>query len=79
MNKKLQPYSSPKEWKAAAISRVEGISKQESETRQKLADTHNRQNGTTDLDALEDQQLYICGKMDIEEYQDYLLFKHSKP
>jgi len=78
MNKKQQHYTSADAWREAAISRIVECSKQESDLRQQQADHHNEQSGTSDADTLQDQQLYILGKMDIEEYQDYLLFKHTK-
>ncbi len=49
----------------------------ESAHRADIAHAHNQQQGISDADTLADQQLYILGKMDIEEYQEYLLFKHS--
>jgi len=33
--------------------------------------------GINDADTLADQEIYIQGKMTHEEYQKYLLFKHS--
>ena len=32
-----------------------------------------------DSDILADHELFILGKMDLEEYEQYLLFKHSQP
>jgi len=60
------------------MCRQQGISEQESIKRQQTADTHNEKNGIHAPESLQDQQLYILGKMDVEEYQDYLLFKHTK-
>ncbi|GAV20243.1 hypothetical protein MMIC_P1207 [Mariprofundus micogutta] len=54
------------------------IDAEESRQRQNFADSHNRQQGISDPDILNDQQLYILGKMDMEEYEQYLLFKHSQ-
>jgi len=51
----------------------------ESNHRAGVADAHNQQLGISDADTLADQQLYIQGKMDMEEYQNYLLFKHANP
>jgi len=48
----------------------------ESDHRADIAQAHNQQLGINDADTLADQQLYIQGKMDMEEYQDYLLLKH---
>jgi len=80
MNKPMeQTYANANEWRDSAMSRADCVSQQESETRQKAADLHNRDNGVTDPDTLLDQQLYILGKMDISEYQRYLLFKHTTP
>jgi len=59
------------------MQRQDGIDKRESEKRRLQADAHNQQHDINDPDVLSDQLLYILGKMDMEEYQAYLLFKHS--
>ena len=59
------------------MQRPSSIDAAESLKRQVIADVHNRKEGVTDPDILADQQLYILGKMDIEEYQSYLLEKHG--
>lgn len=61
------------------MQRPSTIDAAESEQRRTQADTHNQANGISDPDTLADQKLYILGKMSIEEYQEYLLFKHSEP
>ncbi len=60
------------------MSRSGTVDQQESEMRQKSAALHNQQNNISDPDVVLDQQLYILGKMEIDEYQNYLLFKHSR-
>lgn len=65
-------------WHAAAMQRSSLCDANKSRQRQTLADAHNQQNNIRDSNTLADQQLYIQGKMDKDEYQDYLLFKHSK-
>lgn len=59
------------------MRRYSDIDEAESGKRSAVAETFNRQRGNSDADTLADQQLYIQGKMELEEYQDYLLFKHS--
>lgn len=57
--------------------RPDGVDSRESEARKKQAEAFNAQHAITDADQLVDQQLYILGKMDLEEYQAYLLLKHG--
>jgi len=70
-------YHSDQAWHESAMLRQNGVDKLESEKRRLQAEAHNQQHDITDPDILRDQQLYILGKMDMEEYQAYLLFKHS--
>jgi len=79
MSRKNSQYSSAAAWRDAAMQRISKINDGEADQRSAIADAYNRQHSITDADALADQQLYIQGKMDLEEYQDYLLFKHSNP
>jgi len=72
-------YASPSEWREAAMLRSSAVSDDEINQRRAIADAHNRQHGISDADTLADQQLYIQGKMELDEYQRYLLFKHSNP
>ncbi len=60
------------------MQRPNSVGNAESEKRRAQADAHNKLHPISDPDALIDQQLYILGKMDMEEYQAYLLFKYSK-
>lgn len=60
------------------MQRPSAIDAAESLRRQAIADNHNRQQGITDADILADQQLYIQGKMELDEYQRYLLEKHAR-
>lgn len=78
MADKRDTYTNADQWRRNAMQRPAAIGADESMRRQAIAEAHNRQEGTTDADILADQQLYIQGKMDIEEYQEYLLFKHSQ-
>jgi len=71
-------YAHANQWREAAISRPQTIPAAISMQRQQAADQHNRQAGISDADVLKDQQLYILGKMELDEYQDYLLFKHRQ-
>jgi len=78
MGLKKSQYSNADVWCCAAMQRESCIDAEESCQRARLADAHNHKEGMTNPDTLADQQLYIQGKMDRDEYQDYLLFKHSK-
>ncbi|MFQ5519232.1 MAG: hypothetical protein ACE5E3_04440 [Mariprofundus sp.] len=78
MSQKQSTFSTAEQWRASAMQRESGISADESDRRAELADAHNRQERISDPDTLSDQQLYIQGKMDLDEYQDYLLFKHTR-
>jgi len=79
MSRNKSQYSNPSEWREAAMLRSSGIGDDEINQRRAVADAHNRQHGISDADTLADQQLYILGKMGLEEYQRYLLIKHSNP
>jgi len=71
-------YATPDAWRRDAMRRPSAIDAAESDRRRQVAVAHNRSQGNVDADTLADQQLYIQGKMDIEEYQRYLLFKHGR-
>ena len=71
-------YPNAAAWYTAAMQRPSLCDADESRQRQSLADAHNQQNKICDPNVLADQELYIQGKMDKDEYQDYLLFKHAK-
>jgi len=77
--KQITPFHNAHDWYTAAMQRTSLCTPCESVQRQALADTHNHQQHICDDDTLADQQLYIQGKMDMDEYQNYLLFKHAKP
>jgi len=79
MSSHKSQFSSPDAWRDEAMARTVEVNTGESLRRKMLADAHNEREGITDPDTLADQQLYILGKMELGEYQDYLLFKHSKP
>ncbi len=72
------PYNTAEDWYNAAMQREPLCTASESIQRQARAEAHNQQENIHDPDSLNDQQLYIQGKMDKDEYQDYLLFKHTK-
>jgi len=79
MDRKKSQYSSAAEWHDAAMQRSSGIGDDEINQRRAVADAHNQKHGINDASVLVDQQLYIQGKMGLEEYQRYLQFKHSNP
>lgn len=59
------------------MQRKSNVSPEEAQVRRKIACSHNRHNNIHDPDVLADQELYILGKMDLREYEAYLLFKHT--
>lgn len=73
-----QDYSSPKQWRDEAMLRENSVTTDEQSSRLSQAQNHNQLNNITDPDTLMDQQLYVLGKMDLDEYQNYLLFKHGQ-
>jgi len=77
MKEPCHPFATASEWRNTARQRDCSIDALESARRRSLAAAHNSEHGITDADTLADQELYILGKMELQEYQDYLLFKHS--
>jgi len=71
-------YDNHQLWQAEARARAPELSPAEIAKRQQLADTHNAANDITDEATLRDQQLYIQGFMELDEYQQYLLLKNSR-
>ncbi|MDX8403757.1 MAG: hypothetical protein R8K54_05050 [Mariprofundaceae bacterium] len=71
-------YQSADQWRDTAMSCATGVTEEESERRRKMVGQYDLKEGMkSDTDALADYELYILGKMDMEEYQQYLLFKHG--
>jgi len=71
-------YDNAHQWREVAMARACGVSEEESERRRERVVSHHRSEGTEpDADQLADYELYIRGKMDIDEYQQYLLFKYG--
>jgi len=74
----LMEQNKAQEWYDQAMLRPNGVSEEESELRRQMVIKHHAAAGTEpDRETLADYELYILGKMDIEEYQQYLLFKHG--
>ena len=72
-------YATAKEWCEAAMKRDNGVSDVESKQRRTLAESHYaKEDMQPTADILADHELYILGKMEIEEYEQYLLLKHSQ-
>ncbi|MDX8398373.1 MAG: hypothetical protein R8K49_08655 [Mariprofundaceae bacterium] len=72
-------YKTADEWCDSAMQRDSMIDESQQELREKHARDFVLQQGLAHDEGLwQDYQLYIQGKMELEEYQDYLLFKHSK-
>jgi len=71
-------YKTAQAWREAAMQRPHGVDDVEVACRKQAAHKHVLQEGGQPKgDIWEDYMLYIMGKMDLEEYQAYLLFKHS--
>ena len=70
-------YETAEQWHDAAMGRDCGVDEAESERRRKMVQNYHLQEGVEpDAERLADYELYILEKMDIEEYQQYLLFKY---
>lgn len=71
-------YDNAQQWRQAAMSRACRVSEEESERRREVMRAHHMSAGIEpDTDQLADYELYIYGKMDMDEYQQYLVFKHG--
>jgi len=70
-------YINADAWRKAAMQRESAIDDAESCRRRENATAHNLKESISDANTLADQEIYIQGKMSHEEYQHYLLFKHS--
>ena len=71
-------YTSAKVWLAEAMQRQTALSEVEISNRKAMAAAHYAQEHITpDAETLADHDLYILGKMDLEEYEQYLLLKHG--
>lgn len=70
-----KPYATPDAWRAAALKRPVGVDAAEQRRRREIATEHHRRYGMPDAETLADQELYIRGRMDLEEYRDFLLFR----
>lgn len=75
MRDMVMPFATPDDWRSAAMQRSSAIDMEEIERRRAIAAVHHRRHGMPDADTLADQELYILGKMELEEYRDYLIFK----
>jgi len=71
-------YKTAAEWQRVAMQRMQGVNREEQDKRREQAQVHIQSEGIqSNADLWADYELYILGKMELEEYQDYLLFKHS--
>ncbi|MDQ7002612.1 MAG: hypothetical protein Q9N02_08025 [Ghiorsea sp.] len=72
-------YKTAKIWRDDAMQRGNGVSDTEASSRCKQAEAHYEQESVLpDADTRADHELFILGKMDMQEYEQYLLFKHSQ-
>jgi len=71
-------YKTAQAWREAAMQRHQGVDDKEVEVRRLKAFKHIEKSGVSvTRDVWDDYMLYILGKMELDEYQSYLLFKHS--
>ncbi|PIP01858.1 MAG: hypothetical protein COW18_03200 [Zetaproteobacteria bacterium CG12_big_fil_rev_8_21_14_0_65_54_13] len=71
-------YDNAQTWFDAAMERATLLDEAGVLQRQAIADAHNACNNISDPAMLADQQLYVQGRMELEEYERYLLFKYGK-
>jgi len=72
-------YKNADEWREVAMERAVCIEMSEQNKRRLQAEQHQASEGDgVSEDVQQDYELYIQGKMDLEEYQSYLLYKHTK-
>jgi len=75
----VKQYESADAWRDDAMVREQGVSDAEAASRRKQAEAHYaKENVQPTADILADHELFILGKMDMQEYEQYLLFKHSQ-
>jgi len=70
------PWTDPEAWRKAAACRPDGVDEAEQRRRREHAERFNRAHGITDPAQLADQELYIRGKMTLDEYEAYLALRH---
>ncbi len=60
------------------MERENSVDADESKRRRATVEAHHRSEGTVPNETqMADYELYILGKMHVEEYQQYLLFKYG--
>jgi len=70
-------HKTAEEWRIEAMQREISIAEAEILQRRAQAQLHYQNEAEADADTLADHELYILGKMELVEYEQYLLFKHS--
>jgi len=74
----MMKYETATEWRQVAMQRMQGVSRDEQDKRREQAQAHIQEEGIQpNADLWADFELYILGKMELEEYQEYLFLKHS--
>jgi len=72
-------YRDADEWRKVAMERPDGVDAAEAARRRDISSQHYALTGSEpDPDAMADHELYIRGKMELDEYQAYLAFKHGQ-
>ena len=70
------PWLSAEDWARAAYARPDGVDAEEQARRRAFAEKRNAELGITDPQQIADQELYIRGKMTLEEYAAFLALRH---
>jgi len=72
-------YTDANAWRDDAMQRENGVSEGEISQRREQAERHYKTEGVVpNADIVADHELFILGKMDKKEYEQYLLLKHSQ-
>jgi len=72
-------YTDASAWRDDAMQRKNGVSEDEISQRREQAERHYKTEGVApNADIAADHELFILGKMDKKEYEQYLLLKHSQ-
>ncbi|RME85256.1 MAG: hypothetical protein D6771_03480, partial [Zetaproteobacteria bacterium] len=70
------PWRDAKAWRRAALQRPDGVGPEEIARQGAHAARENERLGISDPERLSDQELYIRGKMTLDEYAAYLALKY---
>jgi len=72
-------YATAEQWRTEAMKRESTVDEHEIMQRRAKAELHYQQEIVSpDSDTRADHELYILGKMELAEYEQYLVFKHGQ-